>query len=141
MSFVRLPCYFGFGFGVGVREPHFIACAGSLFPVEYVLQTGDFGTRSSTIAFVAGTSADAVIDWVVNNVLRLIGMGGGEPLSLSLVQGVDPALEAFLHEEGIDSIQVLQTRGELSVLSNVNSIVVMIKTEHFKLCKREKPIF
>ncbi|HEY4689792.1 MAG TPA: helix-hairpin-helix domain-containing protein [Anaerolineae bacterium] len=61
------------------------------------------------IAFVAGATADDVIGWIVYRVRRALGRGVTEPLPLSLVQGIDPTLEAYLREEGVDSIQMLAT--------------------------------
>jgi len=61
------------------------------------------------IAFTAGATADDVIKWVIAVIRRIFGRNVPDPLPLSLVQGIDPTMEAFLHDEGIDSIQALAT--------------------------------
>jgi hypothetical protein len=61
------------------------------------------------IAFVAGATADDIINWLIARIRHLLGRNVSDPLPLSLVQGIDPTLEAYLHEEGIDSIQILAT--------------------------------
>lgn len=62
------------------------------------------------IAFAAGATADDVIAWVISFFRSRLGRKVPEPLPLALVQGIDPTMEAFLHDEGIDSIQILATR-------------------------------
>jgi hypothetical protein len=61
------------------------------------------------IAFTAGATADDVIKWVIGKIRRIFGRNVPDPLPLALVQGIDPTMEAFLHDEGIDSIQALAT--------------------------------
>ena len=71
------------------------------------------------IAFTAGATADDVIKWVIGTIRRIFGRNVADPLPLSLVQGIDPTMEAFLHDEGIDSIQALATMPINSITEKV----------------------
>lgn len=72
------------------------------------------------IAFVAGATADDIVGWIIYKVRKSIGRGEGESLSLSTIQGIDPTLEAYLHEEGIDSIQILATTPRKKIVAATN---------------------
>ena len=89
------------------------------------------------IAFVAGASADDILSWIIYRVRQSIGRGGGEPLSLSSVQGIDPTLEAYLRDEGIDSIQMLATtpRKLLAEMTNISDETIedwQVQTEFLR---------
>jgi len=81
-----------------------------MFKADDVSFTGGVNpSLAILIAFTAGATADDVIKWVISVTRRIFGRNVPDPLPLSLVQGIDPTMEAFLHDEGIDSIQALAT--------------------------------
>lgn len=97
-----------------------------LFQAEVMPSGGINPSLAILIAFTAGATADDVIAWLIGKIRRLFGRVVADPLPLSLVQGIDPTLEAYLHDEGIDSIQALATMPTSDIAQKVGLDVTTV---------------